>query len=231
VKEEKMASAINGVSGYAYLSKLRQAQGGNNLGNKLFGKIDTNKDDSISKDEWTAFQSSLTTQLQSTQSSSGAGSVSTLLSLLQNPAQTGTAAASTTSGTTADSAFAKIDANGDGSISKDELTKAIFSVRHHMHLGSADATAQTGSSSAINDLFGKIDTNGDGSLSKDELTAFQSSLTTQLMNGTTTTDSTANQASGLSTAAALVQQAIGKYMQFSPAGQGIARIGSLLGIG
>jgi Ca2+-binding EF-hand superfamily protein len=230
VKEDKMANGVSGVGSYAYLSRLRQAQGGNNLGNRLFGKIDTNGDNSLSKDEWTAFQSSLATQLQGAQSSSGSGSASALLNLLQNPAQVATTGVSGSSGSKADDVFARIDTNGDGSISKDELTKALFSVRHHMHLGTSDVNSQTGSSSAVDELFNKIDTNGDGSISKDELTAFQSSLTAQLMNGATS-DSTPILANSASSAAALMQQAIGKYMQLTPSGQGIARIGSFLGMG
>jgi len=164
---------------------LRQAQDCNNLGNGFFGKADANKNGSISEDEWSAFQSTLTAQMQGSQSSSGSGSVSTLLNFMQNPTQIGTT-----------------------------------------------NTSSTSSGNTVDDTFSKIDTNGDGSISKKELATFSSSLTDQLLAGQTTSgSSTSDQTSILSTTAALMQQAIGKYMSLTPAGQGISLASSLLGIG
>lgn len=180
-----MASGVSGIGGYSYLGRLRQAQGEQK--NSLFGKVDTNADNSISRDEWTALQSGLTAQSQNVKSSSS-GSASSLLSLLQNAAVSGTTSNSASSATAANASFAKID------------------------------------------------TDGDGSLTTNELNAFQAGLTTQLLNGTTTSGSTAsddtsNGTSSISTAAAFMQQAISKYMQFTPTGKGIAAVGSLLGLG
>jgi Ca2+-binding EF-hand superfamily protein len=55
-----------------------------------------------------------------------------------------------------------LDSNGDGSVSLDEITKAL----------SGDGTAATSTSSSSNplsDAFNKLDTKGDGKLSSDEL--------------------------------------------------------------
>jgi hypothetical protein len=61
----------------------------------------------------------------------------------------------------ADDIFAKLDADGNGSISKDEFT-AAFNNRHQTD-GAGDRAAK---------LFDKIDTNGDGSISPDENQTF-----------------------------------------------------------
>lgn len=224
-----MANGIGGIGGYAHLSRLRQAQGGNSLNANLFGKADANGDKSISRDEWTAFQSNLTAQLQGSQSSAASGSPQALLSLLQNPAQIGTTASSTSASGTANDAFSKIDTNGDGSVSKDELTKALFSVHYHLNTG-ADAGSRSSSSAVAEQLFKSVDTNGDSSISKDELTAFQSSLTSRLLNGNGASGAASNQTGGEGGLTSLIQQAIGKYMQFTPVGRGVAQIGSFLGL-
>jgi Ca2+-binding EF-hand superfamily protein len=218
-----MASGVSGIGGYSYLGRLRQAQGEQK--NSLFAKIDTNGDSSISKDEWTALRSGLTTQSQSAKSGSS-GSALSLLSLLQNAAGSGTTGSSESSATAANASFAKIDTNGDGSLSKDEFNTALSSLLNY-------GTTEAGSYSATETLFAKIDTNGDGSLGTNELNAFQAGLTTQLLNGITkTSGSEASEGtSSTSTAAAFMQQAISKYMQFTPTGKGIAVVGSLLGLG
>jgi Ca2+-binding EF-hand superfamily protein len=124
--------------------------------------------------------------------------------------------------TSADKVFSKIDANGDGSISKDELsafqsnmqtqfkTSVMGSQTDSTSLlnlleaisqaattnGTSGTTAGSASQSAVGStdvLFSKIDTNLDGSISKDELSAFQSKLDAQSA-GSATGTSTATSA-------------------------------------
>lgn len=219
-----MASGVSGVGGYNYLGRMRQSQNGTGQSNRIFGKLDTNRDDSISKDEWSAFQSRL--------QGSGSTSALSLLNLLQSPAQSGTSGGSTSSANTGEAAFTAIDTNGDGAISKDELCKALFGTRQKTGETASGANSQ-GVSSKTDTLFSKIDTNGDGSLSKEELAAFRSTTTAQFLNraGVSGSTTSAGSTSGAAGAAAFIQQALGKYMQLTPAGRGIAAAGSFLGIG
>ena len=119
--------------------------------NDLFKQIDTDGDGQISKDEASAFKSKLSAQLQA------------MMLLFQE--QNGTDAAATAqagvTGPSADDIFTKLDADGNGSISKDEFTAALQN--RHQSDGVGDRAAK---------LFDKIDTNGDGSISKDENQAF-----------------------------------------------------------
>jgi hypothetical protein len=153
--------------------------------------INTNGNGLVSQDEATAFESSLTAQLQAAQSNSGSDSVSAFLSLLQNLGQTG--ATGGTTGTTG--------------------TPASLSGEAY-------------------DAFAGINANGNGLVSQAGLAAFESSLTAQIENGGTGSSQASNQAepSDGSTVAAFVQQALEKYMQLTPAGQGMAVVGSFLGI-
>ncbi len=80
-------------------------------------------------------------------SSFGADTMAALLSLQGQPP----------AGTTAQSLFSKIDANGDGQISKSEFENALGSA------GVGTSTADT--------VFDQLDTNGDGSISESELTS------------------------------------------------------------
>jgi Ca2+-binding EF-hand superfamily protein len=117
----------------------------------LFKQIDTDGDGAISKDEATAFRSKLSAQIQA---------LMLQLQELNGTVGTTTADAGVAS-PSADAIFAKLDADGNGSISKDEFT-AAFTNRHHSD-GAGDRAAK---------LFDKIDTNGDGSISKDESQAY-----------------------------------------------------------
>jgi hypothetical protein len=117
-------------------------------------------------------------------------STSTLLALLQSAglATAGSSGSTTAAsnpattlntGTPAAQLFGKIDANGDGSISKDEFVKVGATI-HRPHHGAHKAGSLSGSSSPLDQLFGKIDTNGDGALTKDEVTTFLTNLGTMM---------------------------------------------------
>ena len=246
-----MISGISGVSNYDYLLQLQQngSQSGNISAADVFSKIDTNGDGSIGKDEFTAFQSNMQAQFKKSVVGSQTDSTS-LLSLLEAISQAATT--NGTSGTTAgsvsqsaggstDQLFSKIDTNGDGVISKDELAKAQATMPHHHHRHhgqSSDATSQANATSLFDQLFSKIDTNGDGSISKDELSAFQSKLDAQLTGSvtgsqagatgtSTTTSAVSNQQSQTNGIQSLLTQAISMYMQFSQLSPVLSGMGSL----
>ena len=67
--------------------------------------------------------------------------------------------------------FTKMDSNGDGSLSSDELDagmKSLMSAQSST-MDFAQSRGTGGSGGSQDDLFAKVDTNGDGSVSKDEL--------------------------------------------------------------
>jgi len=107
-------------------------------------KLDTNGDGSISKDEFAAFQSNMASQVQA------------MMLKYQEQANASPQAESAN----AQDMFAKIDANGDGSIAPDELSTFLSA---NDPAASGDKTAQ---------LFNSIDTNGDGKIDKSEIDAF-----------------------------------------------------------
>jgi Ca2+-binding EF-hand superfamily protein len=130
----------------------------------------------------------------------------------------------TSNSSSVDQVFNKIDTNGDGLISKDELAKAQATTHphHHGRHGHASgATSQTNATSPLDQLFGKIDTNGDGLISKDELTAFQlkssaSATAAQAgSNATVSTSTIAAQQSQTGVVQPLLTQAINAYAQLS----------------
>ena len=127
-----MISGISGVDSSNYLQQLRQVQSSGLSASQLFSKIDTNGDGSISKDEFSTYKSSMAAQFESSILGSQTDSTSSLLALLQSAglATAGSSASSTATSTspsslnggiTAAQLFDKIDTNGDGSISKDEM--------------------------------------------------------------------------------------------------------------
>ena len=122
----------------------------------LFNQIDTDGDGAISKDEASAFRSKISAQIQAM----------LLLAQEQNGANTAATVNAGVSGPTADSIFAKLDTDGNGSISKDEFT-AAFNNRTHRSDASGDRAAK---------LFDKIDTDSDGSISPDENQAFMEKM-------------------------------------------------------
>ncbi len=72
-------------------------------------------------------------------------------------------------GKSAEDIFASIDTNGDGSLSKDELSTAFEKIKDQTK--TALLSAQEDQSSKIADFLAKADTNGDGTLSLDEFKA------------------------------------------------------------
>ena len=157
--------------------------------------------------------------------------------------------------TSADKVFSKIDANGDGSISKDELsafqsnmqtqfkTSVMGSQTDSTSLlnlleaisqaattnGTSGTTAGSASQSAVGStdvLFSKIDTNLDGSISRDELNAFQSKLDAQSAGSATGTSAILNQQSQTNGIKSLLTQAISMYMQFSKFNPVLSGMGS-----
>ncbi len=229
-----MVGGVNSEAGYQYFLQLRQAQGTKSPASQFFNTIDTNGDGSIGKDEFSVFQSALVARLQDTQSSSQTGSTEFLLSLLQNAGQigstsaaTGTTASSTSQQGTVDGIFKKMDANGDGSVSKDEFNKMLSGTR-------TNASSQATSSSLADRIFARIDKNGDGSISKEEMSTFQSSMAASLQNNAVsgTDNSTATQTAGGTNLTSFIQQAITKYLQLSSGGLiGAAGLGGILATG
>ena len=235
-----MVGGVTSAAGYQYFLQMKQAQGSKTPASRIFNNLATNGNGSIGKDEFSAFQSALVGRLQDTQSSSQPGSTEFLLSLLQSAGQigstnttTGTTASSTSQQGTVDDIFNEMDANGDGSISKDEFENALSGMHlHHLH-GSANASTQVDSSSTADQLFAQIDTNGDCSISKEEMTAFQSTMAAALQSGavSSTSNSTATQAADASSLTSFIQQAITKYLQLTPGGLiGAAGLGGILAV-
>jgi Ca2+-binding EF-hand superfamily protein len=182
-----MIGGISGLDSLYNLQQLRQSQSGSISDAQLFSKIDANGDGSISKDEFSTFQSNMATQFKNSIMGSQTDSTSALLALLQSAglAASGSSALSTAASdstpslknsTTADQLFSKIDTNGDKSISKDEFAKAGLTIHHHQRRNAYKAGSQNGSPSHLDQLFTKIDTNGDGSISQDEITTFITNL-------------------------------------------------------
>jgi Ca2+-binding EF-hand superfamily protein len=176
-----MISGISGVGNSNYLQQMQQSQPAGLSAVQIFGKIDTNGDGSVSKDEFTAFQTNMPIQFQSAVMGSQVDSTSSLLALLQSAGQATTetsnpvvSTATPGNGTIAAQLFGKIDTNGDGSISKDEWAKLGTTMHRSRHHGAHKAGPQKGST--LDQLFNSLDTNKDGSVSKDEMTTFLTNL-------------------------------------------------------
>lgn len=122
---------------------------------EAFGKIDTDGNGSLSKDEMNAFGDKMSSQMQSMmislQSMSGGG-------MGGQKAGAG--------GLDIDALFGKADGDKDGAVSREEFTKAR----------EANPMSQMMGNSEEDDAFGQIDADGDGSLSKDEVSAFTSKM-------------------------------------------------------
>lgn len=118
---------------------------------ELFARIDTDGDGLISKDEATSFRSKFSAQVQAL-----------MLQIQEHRGLAGeTTAKAGVDRPSAETIFAKLDADGNGSISKDEFA-AAFDRRNHGN-ESGDRVAK---------LFDRIDTDGNGSISEEENQAF-----------------------------------------------------------
>jgi len=109
----------------------------------FFKKLDTDGNGSISKDELAAFQSSITDQMQS------------MLLQLQEQGLSQTQAPPITQ-----DIFSKIDANGDGSISQNELQSFLAS------------NGSNPSTSTVAQVFDAMDINKDGTVDPTEMAKF-----------------------------------------------------------
>jgi len=106
-------------------------------------------------------------------------------------------------------------------------------------IGSTNASAGTTASSAsqqntIDQIFSQMNTNGGGTITQDELAALQSSLTGLTQSGAPNDPSASGTGEESSTTGvtSLIQQAISKYLQLSPAGMvGAAALGGVLTTG
>jgi len=101
--------------------------------------------------------------------------------------QSGSQSSSTQSGSDSSSTediFSAIDTDGDGSVSKSELSTFLTNMETQFAnsvMNSQFGTSETDSSTE--NLFSAIDTDGDGSVSKSELSTFQSNMQAQGMGG------------------------------------------------
>ena len=161
-----MVSSVSGAAGYS-AAAMQGAQCGSGsrgpqaLQEKLFSKLDVNNDGGIDQNELGQF-------LDYVSSSTGS-----------------------TSQTDTSQLFKTLDSDGDGTISKQELTdgsKKLFEELRTQLIGSqsgsassstTDSTSATAATDESQDakkqeLFAKIDTNGDGSIDQSELGTFLS---------------------------------------------------------
>ena len=157
-----MVSSVSGAAGYS-AAAMQGAQCGSGsrgpqaLQEKLFTKLDVNNDGGIDQNELGQF-------LDYVSSSTGS-----------------------TSQTDTSQLFKTLDSDGDGTISKQELTdgaKKLFEELRAQLIGSKSGSANSSTSAtATTDesqdakkqaLFAKIDTNGDGSIDQSELGTFLS---------------------------------------------------------
>lgn len=147
------------------LDKVAQKTGvaNSSSSDQLFSKMDSNGDGSLSKDEL----------------GKGMKDIMPPPSTVDFAQSRSDSTDSSTSGK--DDLFAKVDTNGDGSVSQAEM-KSLMDIMDKMASGSgsdstssASATSDTSSSgtssTSSSDMFSKLDTNGDRSLSKAEFEA------------------------------------------------------------
>lgn len=146
------------------LDKVAQKTGVTNSSStdQLFSKMDSNGDGSLSKDEL----------------GKGMKDIMPPPSTMDFAQSRSDSTDSSTNGK--DDLFAKVDTNGDGSVSQAEM-KSLMDIMDKMasssgsnSTSSASATSDTSSSTSAtssSDMFSKLDSNGDGSLSKTEFEA------------------------------------------------------------
>jgi len=160
-----MSSSISGVSGGFSAASLKQMQ------EQMFKAVDSNGDNKIDKSEMSAFQKAQQAdgkqggpsveEMFANMDSDSDGAISRLESdaalakmSQQMQAQPPPASDSNSSSDLKDKVFKNGDQNGDGSISKDELSKLLSN--------------SSQSNTTVDDLMSALDTDNDGSISKSE---------------------------------------------------------------
>ena len=114
---------------------------------ELFSKVDTNGDGTVSSDELSKSMKDIMPPPST-------------MEFAQSRSDTGSSSSTGSS----DDLFGKIDTDGSGTVSKDELQSLMDKM-------SADKGTSKTDSTTSSDLFAKLDSNGDGSLSKTEFEA------------------------------------------------------------
>ena len=157
---------------------------------KMFAKVDTDGDGSVSKTELQGMldgiakktgvtNSSSTDDLFSKMDGNGDGSLSKdelgkgMKDLMPPPPSTMDFAQSRSENSSSggDDLFGKVDTNGDGSVSQEEM-QSLMKLMDKMAAGSStDSTASSSATSSSSDLFSQLDANADGSLSQTEFEA------------------------------------------------------------
>lgn len=229
-------SSINGTNSLYYLSQMLRQSGSSSSSSTLtdvFGSLDEDGDGSISKSELETFLSDSSETLTNSVMGSPRDTGS-LLGLFRDAAQLDSATGSTAS---TDQLFSKIDTSGDGSISEDELTTFASGLES----GSTSATSSIdqlfssidadGDGSISEDEMESFASNvqsatsappppppppADSTSSLDSL--LESLGVTSSSDGTASTTSststTTDQTESTNAFAAIIMEAIGKYMQF-----------------
>ena len=116
---------------------------------ELFSKVDTNGDGTVSSDELSKGMKDIMPPPST-------------MEFAQSRSDSGTSGNSSTG--SSDDLFGKVDTDGSGTVSKDELQSLMDKM-------SADQGTSKTDSTTSSDLFAKLDSNGDGSLSKTEFEA------------------------------------------------------------
>lgn len=192
---------VRGLGNYQYLWQLRQSQ-------RATGNANSS-----------TLQSATQGQLQGAQSTTEESLPAFLVSLLRNTGGTASTSPSTATNSAsqqgaAEEAMSESGEDGEGSMSQAGVQGAL-SGRHHRQHGGAGTTARAGSPVSTESLFDNDNSDGDGTTTQSGTAASQGCSTTSQPSVST----------GVS---ALLQQAINKYTQLSPASEGVAGLGSVL---
>lgn len=180
-------STISGVSSGADPWAAMKAQR-NQMQAKMFAKVDTDGNGSVTQSELGTMLDNISQKTGATfddaakvfsaMDSNADGSLSSaelgdgMKDLMPPPpppstmdfAQTRSNSATASNGSSGDDLFSKIDTDGSGGVSNDEL-QALFDKM------ASDSGVSNSSDTSASDLFGKLDSNGDGSLTQAEFEA------------------------------------------------------------